>query len=256
MRLPERQLLGGAAHVDGHHRAQARLGRLLVARLEHRAEPAGRRGERDVVDRAAERALDGLEVLEPGVGHGEAALLADRAVERRVRRGADLVAEQQLGERAAAVRDLRQLGGMQDGVDAGADAVQQRGRQVRQTRAVVGRRRACRPPAGAGPARASRRAAGAPRRPSRRRRPCSDGSCSPAPSGRPRALRAAPSPRAACRARAGATRTPRPIRSSSASPPGAGSAARRTCPAMSKAASGTQLGQVRPPVVGSESRWR
>ena len=133
-------MLGRAAHVDGHHRAQARAGRLLVACLEHRAEPAGRRGERDVVHRAAERALDRLEVLEAGVGDGEAALLADRPVERRVRRGANLVAEQELGERAAAAGELRQLGGMEHGVDAGADAVQQRGRQVREARTAVGRR--------------------------------------------------------------------------------------------------------------------
>ena len=191
-----------------------------------------------------------------GVGHGEAALLADRAVERRVRRGADLVAQQELGERPAAARELRQLGGMQHGVDAGADAVQQRGRQVREPRAVVACRRGVAAPGAAGPDRGSRRAAGARRRPSRRRRPCSDGSCSPAPSGRPRALRAAPSPRAACRARAGATRTRRPIRSApprrrapAAPPAGRGAA-------MSKASSGTQLGQVRPPVVGSERRWR
>jgi hypothetical protein len=38
------------------------------------------------------------------------------------------------------VRDLGQLGGMEHGVDAGAQAVQQRGRQVRETGAVVARR--------------------------------------------------------------------------------------------------------------------
>ena len=91
-------LLVGTADRHRHHRADDELlRRQLAAGQQQVAEPAGDRGEDDVVDRAAERRPDGLELLELAVGPGPAPVRADRAVERAGGRGDRLLGQRRDG---------------------------------------------------------------------------------------------------------------------------------------------------------------
>ena len=74
--------LVGLAHRDRHHRADHQPLAQRAAPLEQVAEAAGDGGEDDVVDGAAERRPDALELVELRVGPGPAPVRADRPVER------------------------------------------------------------------------------------------------------------------------------------------------------------------------------
>ena len=88
MRLPSAAVLVAAARRHGDA-ARSSTPSVRIARpCIQRAQRARGDGQDDVVDRAAERVLDALEVVEPRVDEADAPVRADLDVERRVRRGA------------------------------------------------------------------------------------------------------------------------------------------------------------------------
>ena len=117
-------MIAGAAHVHRHHRAQAGRGRLLAAVLQQATQPAGRRGEDDVVHRAAERALDLLQLTELDGEHREGALRADRVVQAGVGRRNQLVADDQLCESLRAPEGVPGAGGVGSEADSGLGGLQ------------------------------------------------------------------------------------------------------------------------------------
>ena len=106
MRLPSSSCSRRVADVDGHHRPQTGGRRRLAARDQQVAQRGGDEREDDVVDGAAQRALDRLDLLQRHLGHGDPAVLAERDVEAGPRRGDELVAHEQLDERAGGVEPL------------------------------------------------------------------------------------------------------------------------------------------------------
>ena len=232
-RLPSDELLRGVAEVHRHHRAQPARGQLLAA---VESKPPQRRcvqaASTTSLTEPPSSAADRLQLRERDAHDREPARLADRHVERGVRRADQLVANDQLGQRArarrappagAARRGARRRAACapawaawSDGSGASAHGSPQRGGP---------------PSAGSSAARArapgfgSRRAAGRRRPPSRRRRPGSGGSSGRAPSGR------RSSPSISTISHSGRVRSSRCEKKSavqshsSASSPGAGSAA-------------------------------
>ncbi len=96
--MPIARRSAGGADVDRHHRAQAGLAGSPRRARQQPAQPAGGRGQDDVVDRSAERVLDLLQLLQLDGEHREPASRADRPVEAGLRRRDQLVADDQLGE--------------------------------------------------------------------------------------------------------------------------------------------------------------
>ena len=130
MRLPSSRWSRGVADVDRDHRSQASGGRRLAARDEQVAQRCGDEGEDDVVDGAAQRALDRLELLQRHLRHRDPAVLAERDVEARLRRGDELVAHEQLDEGPGGVEPLGRTPGMAHEVDGRLGGGQRQGRET------------------------------------------------------------------------------------------------------------------------------
>ena len=92
--------------------------------LQQATQPASRRGEDDVVDRAAERALDLLQLVELDGEHREGALRADRVVQAGVGRRDQLVADDQLCECLRAPEGVPGAGGVGSEADGGLGGLQ------------------------------------------------------------------------------------------------------------------------------------
>ena len=218
--------------------------------------------EHDVVDRAAERVLDELEVLELLAQEHEAPVRPDLDVERRLGRGVERrprdladALDRLAGRLERLGRPARRGGGAarelerraHQPADAAGGEVERGRLGVRTPRlALVGELRAA-------PAR--RRTARSRGRRPRSRRPARGGSWRSARSGCPRAPARATSPTAAWRGRAAASGCARRAMRSCSSEPGDGSAVWRTWYSRLKLGSSIHTG--RPVSIGGNaSFWR
>jgi hypothetical protein len=130
--LSPRIALGLGPHRDRHHRLELGVG-VVAVREEVGAQRAGDDREHDVVDRAAERVLDRLEIREVAVDPGEPAVRPDAHVQRRRRR----TAQPSLGDRGQAADRLRPGG---DGPLGVADRAGRRAGQVDGPGSTLGHR--------------------------------------------------------------------------------------------------------------------
>ena len=107
--VSQREVLTRDADVHRDHRSQSPCRQWLAAGLKQRPQPARGDGQHDVVDRAAERVLDLLQVRQRDAHDLETAPGADRPVEARVRRRAQLLVHDQGERRSRAAQRLTRV---------------------------------------------------------------------------------------------------------------------------------------------------